>query len=99
MPNQQTIIQELRQQLPRLKKQYPIALIGLFGSYSRNEQTDDSDIDILYQTLPNCSLSLQNYLDLITDLQSITHKKIDLVNLKYINPVVWMEAQKDIIYV
>ncbi len=99
MLTQEVVIHQLRQQLKRLKQQYPIEQIGVFGSYSRNEQTEESDIDIVYKTLPDTSFSLQNYFDLIADLQSITHTKIDLVNIKYINPIVWEEAKKSVIYV
>ena len=63
-----------------------IRLLGLFGSYSRNEATDDSDIDILIETTP---LFLEKYKglkafskleDLKINLQNRFHKNVDIVD-------------------
>jgi uncharacterized protein len=37
----------LRQHLPELSKKYNISYLGIFGSYVRGEQKEDSDLDIL----------------------------------------------------
>lgn len=34
---------------PKLAEDFAVERIGIFGSYARNEQTDDSDIDILVE--------------------------------------------------
>jgi hypothetical protein len=41
------VLAELRELQPELKKRYPIRAIGVFGSYVRGEQRDDSDLDVL----------------------------------------------------
>ena len=94
-----TVIQILHDHLPLLKVKYPLQTLGVFGSYSRGEEIPNSDLDIVYETLPNTYLNLHNYLSLQKDLNQITHLKIDLVNKKYINEVVWLTAKKDIVYV
>lgn len=94
-----TIIQILHDHLPTLKEKYLLQTLGVFGSYSRGEETPGSDLDIIYETLPNTYLNLHNYLSLQKDLNQITHVKIDLVNKKYINEVVWLTAKKDVIHV
>lgn len=93
------IIQTLHDNLPTLKAKYPLQSLAVFGSYSRNEQTPNSDLDVLYEALPNTFLDLDQYFGLQRDLASITKIKIDLVNKKYINDVVWSKAKNDIIYV
>lgn len=93
------IIQTLHDNLPRLKAKYPLQSLAVFGSYSRGTQTPNSDLDVLYEALPNTFLNLYSYMDLKQDLAELTHLKIDLVNKKYINPVVWLKAKHDIIYV
>lgn len=40
------IKQTLYNQLPYLKEKYGVVELGIFGSYSRNEQNDKSDVDI-----------------------------------------------------
>ena len=42
-----TILDELRRLQPELKKRYPINEMGVFGSYVRGEQREDSDLDVL----------------------------------------------------
>lgn len=42
-----TVLAELRALQPELKKRYPIREIGVFGSYVRGEQREDSDLDVL----------------------------------------------------
>ena len=38
---------ELEAIKPELKKRYKVATIAIFGSYSRGEQTESSDLDVL----------------------------------------------------
>ena len=85
--------------MPALKAKYPLASLGIFGSYSRGEETSNSDLDVVYETMPNTFLNLHGYLSLQKDLFQITHLKIDLVNKKYMNEVVWLTAQQDLVYV
>jgi hypothetical protein len=39
--------QILEQNLPLLRERYQVRTLGLFGSYVRQEQTSESDLDIL----------------------------------------------------
>jgi uncharacterized protein len=94
-----SIIQLLHENLPKLKAKYPLVSLGVFGSYSRSEETANSDLDIVYETLPDTFLDLHNYLGLQRDLAAITHRKIDLVNKKKVNEVIWIRAKNDVIYV
>ena len=94
-----TVIQTLQNNLPSLKAKYLLLSLGVFGSYSRGEETPNSDLDVLYEALPGTFLDLDNYFGLQRDLAAITQLKIDLVNKKFINPVVWLKAKNDVIYV
>jgi uncharacterized protein len=94
-----SVIKTLQDSLPMIKAKYPLLSLGVFGSYSRGDETPNSDLDILYETLPNTFLDLHNYLSLKRDLNQLTHLKIDLVNKKYINEIVWLKAKNDVIYV
>ena len=38
---------ELRAMLPDLRRRYPVAQLGVFGSYARGEQREGSDLDLL----------------------------------------------------
>ena len=94
-----SIIQTLHDNLPTLKAKYPLQSLAVFGSYSRGTQTPSSDLDVLYEALPDTFLNLYNYMDLKEDLEKLTHLKVDLVSKKRINPIVWAKAKNDVIYV
>lgn len=65
-------------------KPYNPKRIGLFGSVSRNEETETSDIDILYSF--NTPISLFTKYDIVEELKLKLHKKIDLVSENSVHP-------------
>jgi hypothetical protein len=93
------IIKYLALQKDYFYTQYHISSLGLFGSYSRNEQTESSDIDIVYLLSENQKLSYFQLFDIEQQLQNKKKKKVELVNFKYMNPIIKYKAEKDIIYV
>ena len=58
---------------------YGIESLALFGSFARNEQKTDSDIDILV-SLKTSSLYL--YAGLKSDLESILSREVDVISAK-----------------
>jgi predicted nucleotidyltransferase len=58
--------------------------IGIFGSYSRGENTENSDVDILYQ-FENV-IGLFSLMKLKEDLEKKLNKKVDLISEKYVHP-------------
>ncbi len=64
-------------------KQFGVKSIALFGSFSRGEANDESDIDILV-SMEN--YTYRNYAGLRDYLESLTGKKIDLVCQNAIDP-------------
>lgn len=59
------------------------AYIGLFGSHARNEEREDSDIDILYEL--EAAYTLFDLIGIRDTLQDKLNKKVDLVSKKYLN--------------
>lgn len=70
-------------------------LVGIFGSYSRNEQQRDSDLDILVDF--NDSVNLIELIGLEQDLTELLGIKVDLVTLKSVNPSLNEYIQQDLI--
>ncbi|MDR0547096.1 MAG: nucleotidyltransferase domain-containing protein [Dysgonamonadaceae bacterium] len=58
--------------------------IGIFGSMARGEDTEQSDIDILYQLKD--AVGIFNLVRMKDDLEKKLNKKVDLVSEKYIHP-------------
>ena len=70
-------------------------LIGIFGSYARNEQTKESDLDILVNFGETISL-----LDIIGLEQELSEKlgiKVDLLTERAVHPKIKKYIEKDLI--
>ncbi len=90
------ILNELSKNKSYIQEQFEVDKIGLFGSYAKDKQTEDSDIDIYvefkHKTFDNLA-GLWNY------LEELYHKKIDLFHKhKNNNQVIISNIQKDVIY-
>ncbi len=70
------ILLKLAELKPILYKDYAVKKIGLFGSYSDNSYTEDSDIDILVELEKPIGW---RFFTLELYLEEIFNKKIDLV--------------------
>ena len=77
----------------------PVLKAYLFGSYSRNEASDDSDIDILVDLDYSKHIGL-GFVKMKLELEERLNKKIDLVSSKavsqYIQP--FINVDKQLIY-
>ena len=62
--------------------QYGISQVAIFGSFSRGEATDASDIDLLVRFRK--PVSLLRFIDLKQKLESLLGKPVDLVQYKSI---------------
>jgi uncharacterized protein len=80
----------------KLVLKYHLKSIGIFGSFTRDDFTDDSDIDILIDY--DQPLGIE-FIDLADELETILNRKIDLVSRKGIKPKYFEEIQKDLLYV
>ena len=77
-------------------KPYKPTYIGLFGSYARNEEIENSDIDILYDFNPNAKVSLFDLMDLEELLKNKLKKNIDLVSKRFMNKHIKPNIEKDL---
>lgn len=82
-----------------LKKTYHITEIGLFGSFARDEQKEDSDVDLLIdlengtKNIYDLKLSLKKY------LSNAFGRNVDLAREKYLKSYAKKYILKDTIYV
>ena len=98
--NAPEIISLLREKQPEIIERFKARIVGIFGSYARNEQRPESDLDVLYEPVPNAPFGLTELNDLDEYLQQLVQiTKVDLVSRKYVNPVIELEIQDDIQYV
>lgn len=74
--------------------------IFLFGSYARNEENEESDIDLLLELNDNEKTDLMDFIGWKLDLEKLLKKNVDLVTTdgmsKFVKPFV--DAEKKLIY-
>jgi len=76
-------------------KKYRVKSISLFGSYVRNEQKEESDIDFLVDFQEGATLF--DFVELQDSLSELLAKKVSIVSRrglsKYIGPYILKEAE------
>ncbi|MBI5162960.1 MAG: nucleotidyltransferase family protein [Magnetospirillum sp.] len=74
------IMSQLRAMQSDLRRRYPIREMGIFGSYVRGEQREDSDLDVLVDL--GDGVTLIDYVGLQLELSDALGLKVDLANKK-----------------
>jgi len=74
----------LRRHLPELAEKYHVRSLEVFGSYVRNEQTPESDLDVLvtFEQAPG----LFEFIELGDRLSDVLDVKVDLVMKTALKP-------------
>ena len=93
-------LQEIKNTLSSHKSKlfhdYPIKSMAIFGSYSRREQNDSSDLDILVEFSDKIGV---RFIDLAEELENIIGFKVDLVSKKGIKEKYLKLIDSELIYV
>jgi len=76
----------LREYKSVLEKKYHVNTLGIFGSYIRNEQASDSDLDILVDF--SSPISLFEFIDMEEELSELLRIKVDLVSRNALKPFI-----------
>jgi predicted nucleotidyltransferase len=76
MNTRSTIIKKIKKTFPYLSKNYGVKRIGIFGSYSRNMQNKDSDIDLIVEF--NKPIGLE-FIDFSEYLEKTLGHKVDIL--------------------
>ena len=87
IPGLEIVLQYLQNQ--------PISKAWVFGSFSRGEETSDSDIDIMIALIPGSKVGLFKFNQIKKDLQNLTGKKVDLVTETSLLPFAKASALSD----
>lgn len=88
--------------IDRIKKYFktkPVLKAYLFGSYSRNTNDNDSDVDLLVELDYTQKIGLQ-FVQMKLDLEQILGSKVDLVSSKCLSKHILpqVEKEKSLIY-
>lgn len=81
-----------------LLSQYGVKRIGLYGSFVRNEQSGESDIDILID-FDQAHESIRNLIAVHDLLNSVLPGKVDVVTLSGLSPYIGPHILREVEYV
>lgn len=74
---------------------YNPKMVGIFGSYARNEETKESDLDILIDF--DFRIDLLELIGIEQELSEILGLKVDLITIKSINQKLKPYIERDLI--
>jgi len=87
----------LRERKEELRVKYKVKELGIFGSYVRGEENEESDLDILVEFYETPSLlkfiNLENY------LSDLLGRKVDLVMKKALKPNIGKAILREVIQI
>ncbi len=98
-PTKSDILQFLSQEKEQFETRFRIAKIGLFGSYARGEETEDSDIDIIVEFYPNTENLSEIKASLKEIIKSTFDRDVDICREKYLKPYYRNQILQSAIYV
>jgi hypothetical protein len=80
----------------RLTAKYGLSLMAIFGSYGRDQQHENSDVDILVDFERPVGIE---FIDLACELEDLLKLKVDLVSKKGVKPRYLRQIEQDLKYV
>lgn len=92
----ENIISTLKQNKTYLHDKYGVSEIAVFGSYTRNDFAENSDVDLLVDFDRPIGLA---FVSLADELEKILSKKVDLLTKGGINKHYRPYIEKDLRYV
>jgi len=90
------VLQKLSKNKTYIQNEFEVDKIGLFGSYAKDRQTEQSDIDIYVEFKHK---TFDNIAGLWNFLEELYHKKVDLIHKhKNKNKVIISNIQREVVY-
>lgn len=91
-------LKKLKGAVPVLQDKFGIDAIGIFGSVARGDDTDESDINILYHFAEERG-DLEEFIGMKNHLEDLFQREIDLISLDYINTRMLEGVSRDVILI
>ena len=90
-------IETLKKHEAKIKNKFGVSKIGIFGSFARGDEKEESDIDVLVEFREGCK-TFDNYMDLKFFLQDLFGRNIDLATVQALRPQLKEDILHEVIY-
>ncbi len=95
MKTRKEIEETLKRYKPLLREKFKVKEMGIFGSYIRGEESEESDVDILVEFYDPIGWE---FIDLKEFLEEILGKEVDLVTVRALKPQLKDRILKEVVY-
>ena len=89
-----SILQKNQQQI----RAFGVRRLGLFGSFARGEQDEDSDVDMLVDFAPGRK-GFDNFIRLVFLLEELFQRPVELVTPESLSPYIGPHILREVEYV
>ena len=87
-------VSEIESIIRPIAEKFGLKAVYLFGSYARNEATENSDIDLLVDTTGTQIRSLFSLGALYCELEDALQKKLDLITVSAVEQPAQMQSEE-----
>lgn len=94
--DKQQIFKRLREHRAELR-QFGVKRCGLFGSFRRGRQTNESDVDLLVE-FESGQKSFDNFMRLAFFLEDLLERKVDLITPESLSPHIGPKILREVEY-
>lgn len=95
--NSQQIISSLESHKAEIRR-FGIAKVGLFGSFARNEQTSNSDVDLLVEFTPG-QKNYHNFLGFSELVENLLGRRVEIVTPQSLSQFIAPYVTREVKYV
>jgi len=90
-------ISTLKEHEKLIRQKFGVKRIGIFGSFARGEEREDSDLDVLV-VFEEGQKTFDNYMDLKFYLEDLFGREVDLVTERALKPQLKDIIMKEVVY-
>jgi len=90
------ILDILKQKKQEIFSKYPLQSMAIFGSYSRGDNKENSDIDILVEL--NGTMGFK-FLHLNYEIEALLNRRVDLISKRGLKPEFLQQIEPELNYV
>ncbi len=90
-------ISTLKEHEKLIRQEFGVKRIGIFGSFARGEEREDSDLDVLVE-FEEGQKTFDNYMDLKFYLEDLFGREVDLVTEKALKRQLKDIIMKEVVY-
>ncbi|WP_440954082.1 nucleotidyltransferase family protein [Methanosarcina sp. Mfa9] len=90
-------ISTLKEHEKLIRQKFGVKRIGIFGSFARGEEREDSDLDVLVE-FEEGQKTFDNYMDLKFYLEDLFGREVDLVTEKALKRQLKDIIMKEVVY-